>query len=166
MTRTPQDDTREADASRPPIHPFLGTGTSFGFGRAMRQTGKMYNRILQDRLLTLDLKLAEFLHLRELWIKDGLPQTDLARMIGIEKSSSTNVLLSLESKGLIERIRSEEDRRVINVSLTEAGKRLRTTVVTVTDEVALKAIEGIDAEDMRRLVSNLYTIYGNLSRLA
>ena len=49
----------------------------------------------------------------------------LCRCIGTDTGSMTRMLDRLEEKGFIRRIRSREDRRVMHVELTAAGKALR-----------------------------------------
>jgi len=51
----------------------------------------------------------------------GLTQVELATRMRVEKASLTGVLNSLEAKGLIARARNRQDRRKVNLRLTEAG---------------------------------------------
>jgi DNA-binding HxlR family transcriptional regulator len=44
------------------------------------------------------------------------------RGLGIDAGAITRMLDRLEAKGLVERVRSETDRRVVHVRLTEAGE--------------------------------------------
>lgn len=53
-----------------------------------------------------------------------LDQNSLALDIGLERSSVAEVLPRLESRGLIERRQSQEDRRVKRVRLTRQGRTL------------------------------------------
>src|SRR6478735_1699630 len=49
-------------------------------------------------------------------------QLDLARSLGIEGPTLTRHLDNLEEAGLVERRRSDEDRRAVRVALTPAGR--------------------------------------------
>jgi DNA-binding MarR family transcriptional regulator len=49
---------------------------------------------------------------------------DLAAHAGITASTATRILDALERRGIVERARSWEDRRVVAVSLTQAGEEL------------------------------------------
>jgi DNA-binding MarR family transcriptional regulator len=48
---------------------------------------------------------------------------DLAVQAGITPSTATRILDALERRGLVRRIRSQNDRRSVAVSLTDAGQR-------------------------------------------
>ncbi len=46
----------------------------------------------------------------------------LARDLAYDKGAMTRLIDVLEARGLVERARSEDDRRVVNLSLTDAGR--------------------------------------------
>jgi DNA-binding MarR family transcriptional regulator len=54
---------------------------------------------------------------------------DLAELLDVERSTATRMCDRLEGKGLITRERSREDRRTVELALTDAG---RTLVAAVT----------------------------------
>lgn len=47
---------------------------------------------------------------------------DIAEVLGITIGAASNLIDKLEEKQWVERVRSEEDRRIMNVRLTEQGK--------------------------------------------
>ena len=57
--------------------------------------------------------------------KEGTPSTKLGPKMGMESRSLTRILNNLEEEGLIIRIQDEEDKRKMNVFLTEKGKLMR-----------------------------------------
>jgi len=68
---------------------------------------------------------------------DGpLPMRSLAEALDVSQASATGIVDRMEQRGLIERRRDDEDRRVIRVALREDGRRL---------------IEGVAAERRERL---------------
>ncbi len=48
--------------------------------------------------------------------------SEISKEVGLEKSSFTRSIDHLEEIGLIERIKSRKDRRIINISITEKGQ--------------------------------------------
>jgi DNA-binding MarR family transcriptional regulator len=54
----------------------------------------------------------------------GISQTALARAIGSDKSTLTPVLDNLVKRGLISRVRTRSDRRLYELSLTDAGRKV------------------------------------------
>ncbi len=49
-------------------------------------------------------------------------QKDLTEFLGIKSGSSSEILSKLEKSGLISRIKSEKDHRIMEISLTDKGK--------------------------------------------
>ena len=66
------------------------------------------------------------LQVRALWrLEDPLPTGELAERLGLDSSNITGVVDRLESLGLVTRTSQPEDRRVKLLTLTEAGRRVR-----------------------------------------
>ena len=57
--------------------------------------------------------------------RKGTPATKIAPALGLEARSLTRMLKTLEDKKWIRRENDEDDRRVVNVYLTEEGKQKR-----------------------------------------
>ena len=71
----------------------------------------------------------------------GISQTVLARAIGSDKSTLTPVLENLVKRGLISRARTRSDRRLYELSLTDAGRK----VVRAMHERAQRHERALDA---------------------
>jgi DNA-binding MarR family transcriptional regulator len=59
-----------------------------------------------------------------LWEKDGITVGELCRRLMLDTGTVTPMLKNTEKQGLIKRTRSEEDERVVVITLTEEGKAL------------------------------------------
>ncbi len=57
--------------------------------------------------------------------EDGTPSTYISNRMGMEPTSLTRTLKTLEEKGLITRKKNPEDGRGVLISLTELGKEMR-----------------------------------------
>ncbi|GAB5539530.1 MAG: MarR family transcriptional regulator [Salibacteraceae bacterium] len=57
--------------------------------------------------------------------RSGTPSTQLGPMMGMEPTSLSRTLKSMEEKGWIEKLPDSDDRRITRICLTEEGKRLR-----------------------------------------
>jgi DNA-binding MarR family transcriptional regulator len=146
-----------------PLHPFLSDRTSSqGIGRSLRKANKVYNRLLQDRLAEHDIGLAEFLHLRQLWRDDRIPQAELARRIGIEKASSTKVIAALVAKGYITRQADDTDSRRMLVNLTQKARDEEDVLLSTARGVALKAIHDFTEEEVEAFSGMLDRFVNNL----
>ena len=60
--------------------------------------------------------------LRTLCQQGEMPQKELQDLLGVQAGSMSEIAAKLEDKGLIVRVRSEEDRRKVSLSITEQGR--------------------------------------------
>jgi DNA-binding MarR family transcriptional regulator len=60
-----------------------------------------------------------------LQLDEPLPMHELANLLGCDSSNVTGLIDRLQTRGLVERRPSVDDRRVRHVVLTPAGRRLR-----------------------------------------
>lgn len=60
--------------------------------------------------------------LRTLYQRGEMPQRELQELLGIQAGSMSEIAAKLESKGLITRVHSKEDRRKVSLSITEEGR--------------------------------------------
>ncbi len=59
-----------------------------------------------------------------------LPMRALADLLDVSQASATGIVDRMEQRGLVERRRDDEDRRVIRVALTDAGRQLILGIAT------------------------------------
>ena len=57
--------------------------------------------------------------------KEGIPVTKIAPLMGIEPTSLSRLLKTMEEKGLIYREKDLKDKRVVNLKLTQKGFELK-----------------------------------------
>jgi DNA-binding MarR family transcriptional regulator len=122
-----------------------------GIGALLRRADMDFNRLLRLKLAAFDISFSQFQHLAKLWNEDGLNQAELARRIGIEKAGSTMVLDSLEERGLVRRIRDADDRRKLNVFLTEEGAALVPDLRACAKAANRAARRGLNDEEVLAL---------------
>jgi DNA-binding MarR family transcriptional regulator len=66
-----------------------------------------------------------FYHILKVLKKRGeLPMSEIGRLVYISKSNMTSLIDKLVENGLAERLPDKNDRRVINIALTDKGKDL------------------------------------------
>ncbi len=83
---------------------------------------KLYKPLLDE----LGLTYPQYLAMLALWEGDGLSVSELGERLRLDSGTLTPLLKRLEAAGLIARIRAVEDERRVHISLTAAGRRLRT----------------------------------------
>ncbi|WP_428423206.1 MarR family winged helix-turn-helix transcriptional regulator [Methylibium sp.] len=84
---------------------------------------------------------------------------EMARECGSDPGAMTRLLDRLEAKGLIKRVRSDEDRRVVNLEITAAGRESVAEVPAVLASVANAHLAGFTREEWK-------TLQGLLRRMA
>ncbi len=72
-----------------------------------------------------DLSFAQLRVLAALQKGDSCPAGQLAEKAGVSPATVTGMLDNLEQMGIVTRVRSAEDRRVVLARLTDEGRRLR-----------------------------------------
>lgn len=80
---------------------------------------------------------------------------ELAESLGVTASTMSLNLKRLRDAGLVQCERDPEDRRVMNVRLTEAGERARDAARPLDADRVGEMLEGLWPEDRRRAVEAL-----------
>lgn len=87
---------------------------------------------------------------------DGpMPISALAKATGSANSTISGVVDRLEKAGLLQRIRSERDRRVIYVDVTDKYKEIREETECYALARFSKSIESLSDEETSRIVDGL-----------
>lgn len=79
----------------------------------------------------IDLTYTQYIAMMVLWEHRVMNVKELGRYLFLDSGTLTPVLKKLQQKGYIERVRSEEDERVLVVSLTKQGEELREKAVEI-----------------------------------
>jgi len=90
-------------------------------------------------------------------MNEALLSKDLAYILGIRQQSLNELLKKLEKNGLVERIPSEKDGRVLLVKLTAKGKE-----IPKDDRDYSKLFKGLDEEDLAQFSRYLDQLILNL----
>ena len=95
-------------------------------------------------------------------IGTGTPRnmTAVARALGVTTGTLTISMNSLVKKGYVERVRSEEDRRVVLVSLTAKGKRAFEHHEKLHREMIRHVVEMLNEDEKRVLEKSLEGLNG------
>ena len=113
------------------------------------------------RLVDHDLTHAQWVPLFKLAHGECGTVAELARTLQSDPGAMTRVLDRLEAKGLVARTRSIDDRRVVNLELTDAGREVAAVVPAVLAEVLNLHLAGFSKEEWRALLSMLKRMRAN-----
>ncbi|AOJ10424.1 MarR family winged helix-turn-helix transcriptional regulator [Burkholderia mayonis] len=86
---------------------------------------------------------------------------ELAREYGIDASAITRLLDRVEKRGLLQRVRSSEDRRVVRLELTDEGRELTRRMPAIFRSVLDQVLDGFTPEEVGFLKSMLRRILVN-----
>ena len=137
--------------------PDLNTEPMAIMGRLMRIAKYMETEVAQLHK-RYDLKLGEFdvlATLRRSGAPYRLTPSELIDSMMLTSGAMTNRLDKLESKGLIEREHSKEDRRSVTVELTQDGFALIDQIIEEHAEVQTKLVEGMSSNQKKQINSIL-----------
>jgi MarR family transcriptional regulator, organic hydroperoxide resistance regulator len=80
----------------------------------------------------------QYLVLLTLWEQDGARVSRIGQRLFLDSATLTPLLKRLETRGFVERRRSKDDERVVQLFLTPAGRRLERRAAKVADSVFCK----------------------------
>jgi MarR family 2-MHQ and catechol resistance regulon transcriptional repressor len=82
--------------------------------------------------------------------KEGkCPIGSLASEINVTSAWVTGIVEELENRNLVKKLRNPNDRRIIDVSLTPAGKKLVKTGMKIYEDLVGDAIKGLSLEELK-----------------
>ncbi|BCG46575.1 Transcriptional regulator, MarR family [Citrifermentans bremense] len=84
-----------------------------------------------------------------------LKVSELARRMYLHPATVVGVVDRLEGRGLVSRMRSREDRRVVKIELTEHGKNLIVNAPEVAQGLLVRGLETLEHEQLLRMSVDL-----------
>lgn len=113
-------------------------------------------RAYRTRLSAIGLTYPQYLVLLALMERPLLSVTSLARLLQLDAATLTPLLKRLEAAGLVARRRSATDERVVEISLTAAGRTLRRELGRIQQEVTCDS--GLSPADFAALRTTLHEL--------
>lgn len=84
-------------------------------------------------LKRLGLTYTHYIVLMALWEEKTINVKELGNILYLDSGTLTPVLNKLESKGFIEKIKSNKDKRVVDIHITDNGMKLREEALFIPD---------------------------------
>ena len=104
----------------------------------------------------LGLTYTQYIAMMALWERRSLSVKNLGEMLYLDSGTLTPLLKKLEEKGYVLRSRSQEDERVLDVSLTPEGEALKEKAKSVPESMlSCLSISPEDAAELARILRNL-----------
>ena len=116
---------------------------------------KRYTPFLDE----LGITYTQYITLMVLWEHGTMSVKELGQYLYLDSGTLTPVLKKLEHMGYVTRARSEEDERVLNVSLTKAGEALKKDAVDIPKKIgACVSLSKDEAATLYRLLYKLLDV--------
>ena len=128
----------------------------------IKQTGgRIFERLLDEAGIE-EFNGAQGKILYVLWQADQMPIVELSRRTSLAKSTLTSMLDRMESRGLLERIPSDKDRRRINIRLTDRARALQADYERVSEQMNECYYKGFADGEIAQFESMLARVLENL----
>ncbi|MCF2571865.1 MarR family winged helix-turn-helix transcriptional regulator [Brevibacterium sp. UCMA 11754] len=130
----------------------LESQVCFALAVASRGVISAYRSVLEPIHLTHP----QYLVMLALWQHETLPVRRIAELLRLEAATVSPLIKRLEALDYVEKRRSSHDERVVEVSLTDTGARLRATAETIPGQMMTKL--DMDETQLRELHSTMTKI--------
>lgn len=84
--------------------------------------------------------------------------TTVAKALSVTVGTLTTAVNSLVKKGYVQRVRSEDDRRVVLISLSETGEKVFLHHKAFHDKMAIGVLNGLNAQEAEVLTKALQNV--------
>lgn len=106
-----------------------------------------------------DLSIKEMHTIEAIGIEEPLKSTDIARKLNITVGTLTVAVNNLVRKGYVERLRLDDDRRVVRLKLTKEGKLLFKLHARFHHLMVEETLRDMDEKEVEALVHGLKNLY-------
>lgn len=120
--------------------------------RRLMQAGELYTKELNRKYRVSAPQLNCLLALYE---NGPMHASKIAKLIMVKSSTVTGIIDRLELKGLVTRVRNSPDRRVINIELTEVGKKLAENAPPPIQQKIVDGLKMLPNTDVEQIVRGL-----------
>lgn len=119
---------------------------------ASKEIVRRYKPFLDE----LDMTYTQYITMMVMWEHKELSVKELGNYLYLDSGTLTPLLKTMEKKGWVERNRSEKDERVLNVTITDAGEKLKDQALSVPEKIS--TCISIEPEEAVQLYKTLHKI--------
>ena len=130
-------------------------------GALIGRTRKTIIAKIDAELAPLDVSAAQWIVVLLVGETAASSATGLCEMLGYDPGAMTRLLDRLEGKGIVRRVRSPEDRRTIQLELTDSGKALYPKIVSAMVDVNNSLLQGFSHDEVSQLEGYLRRMLAN-----
>lgn len=120
-------------------------------GYLMGRVMQLVKEAVDEELAPQGLTHAQWVPLLKLYLGESSTVAELANACQLDAGAMTRTLDRLETKGLVQRVRSSEDRRVVNLELTAEGRETAKHIPAVLCRVQNAHLRGFTEDEWQLL---------------
>jgi DNA-binding MarR family transcriptional regulator len=124
----------------------------------MRRCEQFYADLFAREAGSSDLTRPQFTALSALEHNEGISQTALVEITGIDRSTLAEMVRRMLERGLVTRKRTESDLRANAVAITQAGRKAMRSARTAADRAERALLEPLPASERARFIKYLAAI--------
>jgi DNA-binding MarR family transcriptional regulator len=117
-----------------------------------------HNYFIREKLQDFDITQGEFTYLANIFYNDAMSQRDLADLLFVSEANVAKMVKKLENKGLIKRVRDEDNKSKNLIYLTEKGKADTFYLLNLTFSWETKLMESYSIEDIKKFKEILFDL--------
>ena len=133
-------------------------------GRILAGIGKEYLRLLNSKLIHLDLEKNYYTLIIIDKSHEQITQQELSNKSGLDKVSIVRIIDYLSSKGYVERVRNNNDRRKYSLKLTKKATLILPEIKNKIEETTRIALLGLEKDEINNFYKTLNIINNNIKK--
>lgn len=139
----------------------------FETGFLVHDVSRIRKKVVDEAVKPLGITRSQFWALVNIarYSKEGIAQTELAKLMSVGKVSLGGLIDRMESSGLLERLPDPVDRRAKKVFMTDKGEELLHEIQAIALVINRKIMKGITDEQGKMLDSMLKIMKHNLLQM-
>ena len=134
-------------------------------GYLMRRIISLVGQGIDREMEPAGLTNAQWLPLLKLYMGNASTVAELARVCELDAGSMTRLLDRLEAKNLCRRVRSSDDRRVVNLELTDAGRHAAKGIPDILCRIQNQHLSGFSEAEWQLLKGFLRRILDTAQKM-
>ena len=127
------------------------------------QSGRVFSDALEKRLIPHNITRSQWIAMYYIYGNKNMTQRELADKMGVKQPTVVRLLQTLEAKGYLDRLGTEQDKRVKQLGLTEEGTKVYLNIIPVVEGFKTNTISGISKEDLETIIRVLDQMMNNVS---
>lgn len=133
------------------------------FGFLLHDVARLMRTAHDRRMKPLGLTRSQWWVLNHLFFHEGISQSDLAKILDIERATLGRLLDRLEIKNWISRAPDREDRRINRVYLAEPAGPMIQTMRKEAKQTLDEALKSLSVEEQKKMVEMLQRMKASLT---